>query len=186
MSYSDTFQILSVINTTLAACCCGNWIRATGSPSRQPPICTTLEIRQGQTQSPQPHPSKSVRHRPGLRGQQQRHLARQGPGHLASQPTLSRFENRASAKDLRRFSDCLMDLYLKTHPGPLKVIALGWMPPMTPPMISSSSASSMAVTKSICITRSSSSTTHRFPPAAVLRPRQHPCVPQGVGSAQRG
>jgi hypothetical protein len=44
--------------------------------------------------------------------------------HLASQPTLSRFENRATAKDLRRLSDCLIELYLKTHPGPRKVIVL--------------------------------------------------------------
>ncbi len=45
-------------------------------------------------------------------------------GDLASQPTLSRFENRVSAKDLRRLSDWLLDLYLKTHPGPRKVIVL--------------------------------------------------------------
>jgi hypothetical protein len=44
--------------------------------------------------------------------------------HLASQPTLSRFENRATAKDLLRLSDCLIDLYLKTHPGPRKVIII--------------------------------------------------------------
>ena len=43
---------------------------------------------------------------------------------LASQPTLSRFENRVNAKDLRRLSDWLLELYLKTHPGPRKVIVL--------------------------------------------------------------
>jgi hypothetical protein len=43
---------------------------------------------------------------------------------LASQPTLSRFENQVSARDLRRLSDGLLDLYLKTHPGPRKVIVL--------------------------------------------------------------
>jgi hypothetical protein len=43
---------------------------------------------------------------------------------LASQPTLSRFENQVNAKDLRRLSDSLLDLYLKTHPGPRKVIVL--------------------------------------------------------------
>jgi hypothetical protein len=43
---------------------------------------------------------------------------------LASQPTLSRFENQVNAKDLRRLSDRLLDLYLKTHPGPRKVIVL--------------------------------------------------------------
>jgi Transposase DDE domain group 1 len=43
---------------------------------------------------------------------------------LASQPTLSRFENRATVKDLRRLSDRLLELYLKTHPGPRKVIVL--------------------------------------------------------------
>jgi hypothetical protein len=43
---------------------------------------------------------------------------------LASQPTLSRFENRINAKDLRRLSDWLLELYLKTHPGPRKTIIL--------------------------------------------------------------
>ena len=43
---------------------------------------------------------------------------------LASQPTLSRFENRVTTKDLRRLSDWLLKLYLKTHPGPRKVIVL--------------------------------------------------------------
>jgi len=43
---------------------------------------------------------------------------------LASQPTLSRFENRVNARDLRRLSDWLLELYLKTHPGPRKVIVL--------------------------------------------------------------
>ena len=43
---------------------------------------------------------------------------------LASQPTLSRFENRVGAKDLRRLADWLLDLYFKTHPGPRKVIVL--------------------------------------------------------------
>jgi len=43
---------------------------------------------------------------------------------LASQPTLSRFENRVTTKDLRRLSDWLLKLYLKTHPGPRKVIFL--------------------------------------------------------------
>jgi hypothetical protein len=43
---------------------------------------------------------------------------------LASQPTLSRFENHMNAKDLRRLSDWLLELYLKTHPGPRKTIIL--------------------------------------------------------------
>jgi len=50
--------------------------------------------------------------------------APESDGDLASQPTLSRFENRVTAKDLRRLSDQLLDLYLKTHPGPRKVIIL--------------------------------------------------------------
>jgi hypothetical protein len=45
-------------------------------------------------------------------------------GDLASQPTLSRFENGVTAKDLRRLSDWLLELYLKTHPGSRKVIVL--------------------------------------------------------------
>jgi hypothetical protein len=43
---------------------------------------------------------------------------------LASQPTLSRFENRVTTKDLRRLSDWLLKLYLQTHPGPRKVVFL--------------------------------------------------------------
>ena len=43
---------------------------------------------------------------------------------LASQPTLCRFENGVTTKDLRRLSDWLLDLYLKTHPGPRKTIIL--------------------------------------------------------------
>ena len=50
--------------------------------------------------------------------------APESDGDLASQPTLSRFENRVTAKDLRRLSDRLLELYLKTHPGPRKVIVL--------------------------------------------------------------
>lgn len=50
--------------------------------------------------------------------------APESAGDLASQPTLSRFENRVSAKDLRRLSDWFLDLYLKTHPGPRQVIVL--------------------------------------------------------------
>ena len=50
--------------------------------------------------------------------------APESAGDLASQPTLSRFENRVNAKDLRRLSDGLLDLYLKTHPGPRKTILL--------------------------------------------------------------
>jgi len=50
--------------------------------------------------------------------------APEGVGDLASQPTLSRFENQVNAKDLRRLSDWLLELYLKTHPGPRKVIVL--------------------------------------------------------------
>ena len=44
--------------------------------------------------------------------------------HLASQPTLSRFENRVTAMVLLRLSGWLLDLYLKTHPGPRKVIVI--------------------------------------------------------------
>jgi hypothetical protein len=50
--------------------------------------------------------------------------APESAGDLASQPTLSRFENRVNAKDLRRLSDWLLELYLTTHPGPRKTIIL--------------------------------------------------------------
>ncbi len=50
--------------------------------------------------------------------------APESAGDLASQPTLSRFENRADTKDRRRLSDWLLDLDLQTHPGPRKTIIL--------------------------------------------------------------
>ena len=43
---------------------------------------------------------------------------------LASQPTLCRFENRVTRKDLRRLADRLFSLYLKAHPGPRDVIVI--------------------------------------------------------------
>jgi hypothetical protein len=45
-------------------------------------------------------------------------------GDLASQPTLCRFENRVTRRDLRRLGDRLFSLYLETHPGPRDVIVL--------------------------------------------------------------
>ena len=36
---------------------------------------------------------------------------------LASQPTISRFENRVTSRDLHRLADFLADLYILTHPG---------------------------------------------------------------------
>jgi hypothetical protein len=50
--------------------------------------------------------------------------APENAGDLASQPPLSRFEHRATAKDLRRLSNWLLDLYFKTHSGPRSVIVL--------------------------------------------------------------
>jgi Transposase DDE domain group 1 len=43
---------------------------------------------------------------------------------LASQPTLSRFENNVTAKELYRLSEVLLELYLETHPGPRKVMVI--------------------------------------------------------------
>ena len=43
---------------------------------------------------------------------------------LASQPTLSRLENRVTRKDIRRLSDQLFSLYLKAHPGPRDVVII--------------------------------------------------------------
>jgi len=43
---------------------------------------------------------------------------------LASQPTLSRFENAPNRKQLRRLSERLVDLYVKTHPRKRPVIVL--------------------------------------------------------------
>jgi hypothetical protein len=77
---------------------------------------------------------------------------------LASQPTLSRFENMVTAKDLRRCSDWLLDLYLKTHPGPRKVIVLDMDATDDPTHGRQQLSFFMAITKNICIIRSSSST----------------------------
>jgi hypothetical protein len=78
-------------------------------------------------------------------------------GDLASQPTMSRFENQVTSKDLRHLSDWQLTLYLKTHLGSRKVIVLDMDATMTPPTANSSSASSTVITKSTCIIRSSSS-----------------------------
>lgn len=43
---------------------------------------------------------------------------------LASQPTLSRLENRVGNTELRRMGDTLMEAYLAAHPGPRKLIVL--------------------------------------------------------------
>ena len=43
---------------------------------------------------------------------------------LASQPTLSRLENRVSHPELRRLAESLMDAYLAAHPGPRQLIVL--------------------------------------------------------------
>lgn len=50
-------------------------------------------------------------------------LPETGPA-LASQPTLSRFENRVGNRELRRLSDALLDAYIAAHPAPRKVIVL--------------------------------------------------------------
>ncbi len=43
---------------------------------------------------------------------------------LASQPTLSRFENSVGNSELRRLSDALIDAYVAAHPAPRKLIVL--------------------------------------------------------------
>lgn len=43
---------------------------------------------------------------------------------LASQPTLSRFENGVGPKAMRRLADRLLDLYLLTHPGPRRHVII--------------------------------------------------------------
>jgi hypothetical protein len=43
---------------------------------------------------------------------------------LASQPTLSRFENGVRASELYQLSETLLELYLATHPGPRKVVVI--------------------------------------------------------------
>jgi hypothetical protein len=45
-------------------------------------------------------------------------------GDLASQPTLCRFENRVTRRDLRRLGDRLFSVYLRAHPGPRDVIVI--------------------------------------------------------------
>lgn len=45
-------------------------------------------------------------------------------GDLASQPTLCRFENRVTRRDLRRLADRLFSLYLQAHPGLRDVIVI--------------------------------------------------------------
>ena len=78
--------------------------------------------------------------------------APESDGDLASQPTLSRFENRVNAKDLRRLFDRLLELFTsRPIPAPGRPSSWTWTPPRTPPTGSSNSASSTVITKSICI-----------------------------------
>src|SRR5512141_597371 len=65
---------------------------------------------------------KSLRFDPGLKTAVGR-LPETGPA-LASQPTLSRFENGVGNRELRRLADALMDAYVAAHPAPRKVIVL--------------------------------------------------------------
>jgi hypothetical protein len=58
----------------------------------------------------------TLRHDPALKVISGK-LPEASPG-LASQPTLCRFENRVTRKDLRRLSDWLVHLYVKVHPDP--------------------------------------------------------------------
>ncbi len=77
---------------------------------------------------------------------------------LASQPILSRFDNRANAKDLRRLSDVLLKLFLKTPPGPPR------------------SSSWVLSAPRFCRPR-------RLSPGRSAAPRQHPRLPRGAGGA---
>jgi hypothetical protein len=43
---------------------------------------------------------------------------------LGSQPTLSRFENKRTRKEVHRLSDALVKLYIRLHPGPRRTIVL--------------------------------------------------------------
>ena len=65
---------------------------------------------------------RSLRFDPGLKTAVGR-LPETGPA-LASQPTLSRFENGVGNRELRRLADALMDAYVAAHPAPRKVIVL--------------------------------------------------------------
>jgi len=111
--------------------------------------------------------------------------APESDGDLASQPTLSRFENRATAKDLRRLCDRLLELYLKTHPGPRKVIVLDMDGTDDPPTAGSNSASSTVITKSTCIIRSWSLTVGTASPWPRCCAQATAILPRGPGGAQK-
>jgi Transposase DDE domain group 1 len=65
---------------------------------------------------------KLLRFDPGLKTAVGR-LPETGPA-LASQPTLSRFENGVGNRELRRLADALMDAYVAAHPAPRKLIVV--------------------------------------------------------------
>lgn len=65
---------------------------------------------------------QALRFDPGLKTAVGR-LPETGPA-LASQPTLSRFENRVRNRELHRLSEALLDAYIAAHPTPRKVIVL--------------------------------------------------------------
>ena len=79
---------------------------------------------------------------------------------LGSQPTLSRWENAPSARDLVRLSDALLDQFIRLCGETIRQrgeILLISTPPTIPRMASSNLPSSMAPTASICTTPCSSS-----------------------------
>ena len=69
---------------------------------------------------------------------------------LASQPTLSRFENSVGNSELRRLSDALIDAYVAAHPAPHKLIVLGVDSTVVPLMVTSNSRCFTATTINIC------------------------------------
>ena len=72
---------------------------------------------------------------------------------LASPPTLCRFENSVSRKNLRKLADWLFELYLIANHGPREVIVIDIdATPTIPHTDSSSSVSSAAIMNSTCTT----------------------------------
>jgi len=105
---------------------------------------------------------------------------------LASQPTLSRFENRVTTKDLRRLSDWLLGLYLKTPPVPRKVIVLD--PDATDEPTHGRQQLSFFhghyeehMYHPLLVFDGQDG----FPLAGRAAPRQHPRLPRGAGGAEK-
>ena len=103
---------------------------------------------------------------------------------LASQPTPTRLRTGSPPRTYAASPIGCWTCTSRPIPAPGRLSSWTWTPPCTPPTGSSNSASSMVITKSTCIIRSSSLTAGTDFPGGSAAPRQHPLFPRRRGVGQ--